>query len=264
METKITECVLEINLNRGPVNAMDMNFFSTLESVLQKANSDNGVRAVVIYSSLSSFFTAGLDLKSLTLGSSTSDPSRLSLIFQNHIIQYQNAITSIERCRKPVIAAIHGYCIGGGIDLITACDIRVCSKETVYSVREVDIGIAADIGTLQRLPRVIGNDSWVREVCLTGRNFDAKEAFEQGLVSRVYDSPALLIEGARGIARLIASKAPLATLGTKHLLVHSRDRTVQEGLDYTLLWSSIMIQSPDFLIAVDAAMKKKKAVYGKL
>jgi delta(3,5)-delta(2,4)-dienoyl-CoA isomerase len=114
------------------------------------------------------------------------------------------------------------------MDIITACDIRFCSKDAVFSVKEVDVGLAADVGTLQRLPKIVGNQSWVREVCYTARNFNASEAEVFGLVSKVYGDRRSLLDGALELAAVIAEKAPLATLGTKHILNHARDHTVQE------------------------------------
>jgi delta(3,5)-delta(2,4)-dienoyl-CoA isomerase len=176
----------------------------------------------------------------------------------------QGAFNAIEQCNKPVIVGINGLCIGGGIDFITACDIRICSKDAVFSVREVDVGLAADLGTLQRLPRVVGNQSWVRDICLTGRNFDAKEAFENGLVSRIVNDEQSLFAECNKLAEIIASKAPLATLGTKHLLNYSQDHSISDGLQYTKVWNSVMLNSPDTLQAAMSALSRKFGTFPKL
>ncbi|KAJ3213260.1 putative enoyl CoA hydratase [Dinochytrium kinnereticum] len=192
------------------------------------------------------------------------DVARTALRILPEIELMQESFTAIERCDRPVIAAVHGFCIGGGIDLITACDIRLCSSDANFSVKEVDIGLAADIGTLQRLPRVVGNQSWVREVCLTARNFDAKEALQVGLVSKVLPTKVELVDEALKLAAVIASKSPVATVGTKHILNYSRDHTVAEGLHYVALWNSVMLNTEDVPAAITANLSKQKPKFSKL
>jgi delta(3,5)-delta(2,4)-dienoyl-CoA isomerase len=131
-------------------------------------------------------------------------------------------------------------------------------------IKEVDIGIAPDLGTLQRLPRIVGNQSWVNEICLTGRFFNANEALEYGLVSKTFDSKDTLLDECLKLAVLIASKPPLATLSIKHLLTYSRDHSVHNSLKYTSIWNSVMINSPDTLIAASSSLTKKDAIYSKL
>ena len=153
-----------------------------------------------------------------------SDPARSALAFLPVIHGMQDAISAIEKCRQPVIAAVHGACIGAGLDLITACDIRFCSKDALFCVKEVDLAITADLGVFQRLPKLIGNVGWIKEVALTGRPFSSQEAFKQGLINQVFDSPDALLgflslysslEGAFPLARTIAEKAPVAVVGIK-------------------------------------------------
>jgi Delta3,5-Delta2,4-dienoyl-CoA isomerase len=129
-----------------------------------------------------------------------------------------------------VICVAHGFCYGLGIDIACATDIRICAQNTRFAVKEVDIGLAADIGTLSRLPKIVGNASWVKEVCLTARDFSVAEALEQGFVSRVFESKADASEAALKLASSIASKSPVAVQGTKELLGYSRDHSVEEGL----------------------------------
>merc|ERR1711879_418491 len=161
---------------------------------------------------------------------------------------------------KPTIAAVHGACVGAGVDLITAVDVRLCSQDAVFSIREAQIGICADVGTLARLPKVVGNDSLVRELALTARDFPAEEAKSCGLVSRVLPSQEETLEEAKRIASMIASNSPVAVVGTKKNLNFARDHTVNESLDYVLTWNSAMIQTEDVAKAVGAAMQKKKPV----
>ncbi|KAJ3114903.1 hypothetical protein HK100_001523 [Physocladia obscura] len=200
--------------------------FSTLTNVFPDA------RAVVV-SGVGRGFTAGLDLSDAALGASNGDPARAGFGFLDVVYSLQASLSAIETCRIPVIAAVHGPCIGAGIDLITACDVRYAAVNTVFSVKEVDVGLAADVGTLQRLPKVVGNSSWVHEICLTARNFTAAEALEHQLVSKVVDgSVEQVLEVAIKIASLIAEKSPVAVAGTKNVLKYSRDHSVEDGLKY--------------------------------
>merc|ERR1711972_601859 len=147
---------------------------------------------------------------------------------------------------------------------ITAVDVRLCSQDALFSIREAQIGLCADVGTLARLPKVVGNDSLVRELALTARDFKAEEAKSCGLVSRVLPSYEETIEEAKRIAAMIASHSPIAVVGTKKNLNFARDHSVQDSLDYVLTWNSAMIQSEDVAKAAGAAMQKKKATFSKL
>ncbi|KAH6575101.1 hypothetical protein BASA50_007111 [Batrachochytrium salamandrivorans] len=257
-----SEWVLHVELARTKqLNTMSMQFFVDIMDVFEAIRLSSSVRAVILSASLESrLFTAGLDLKEVQLfPQQASDPAREALKFIPSVELLQRSFSAIEACNKPVIAAVHGFCIGGGIDMITACDVRMCSKDAVFSVKEVDIGIAADLGTLQRLPKVVGNDSWAREICFTGRMVPAAEALQFGLVSRVLDDKEQLIHAALTLATQIASKAPIAVYGTKHLLNHGREHTINEGLQYAAIWNSVMLNSPDTLMQATAAMTKSKS-----
>lgn len=163
-----------------------------------------------------------------------------------------------------MIMAIHGHCIGLGIDIIVAGDIRLCTRDTQFSVKEVDLALAADIGTLQRLPKIVNNSSWAREVCLTARVFDGKEAFHFGLVSQTFDTRESLMKAAVELASSISKKSPIAVLGTKHLLNYSRDHSVAEGLAYTAVWNSVMLQTKDRSAAMGALVSKSTPKFSKL
>ena len=161
---------------------------------------------------------------------------------------------------KAVIAAIHGNCLGAGIDLITACDLRYSTADASFSIKEVDLAIVADIGTLQRLPHIVG-EGHARELALTGRVFDGAEAKSMGLVSETYDSLEALEEAVAETARTIASKAPLAIRGIKQVFNYSRGRRVEEGLDYVATWNGGMLLSADATEAVQAWMEKRPPVF---
>jgi enoyl-CoA hydratase/carnithine racemase len=159
-----------------------------------------------------------------------------------------------------VISAIHGVCIGGGVDLVTACDIRLCTKDTKFSVRETKIAIVADLGTLQRITRICGR-GFTREIALTGDDIEASRAYHFGLVNQVYENQEDLMIGARKMANNISSNSPLVVQGTKHILEYSEDHTVEEGTKYTALWNSAFLKSDDLKEAIMSFMSKKKPVF---
>jgi delta(3,5)-delta(2,4)-dienoyl-CoA isomerase len=159
---------------------------------------------------------------------------------------------------------MHGYSFGLGLDMSTCADIRICSKETKFSVKEVDIGLAADIGTLTRLPKVVGNFSWVKDVALSARVFGADEAYRVGFVSQVLDTKEKALEAAFKIGELISSKSPVAVSGTKELLNYSRDHNVADGLRYTGVWNSAAIQTSDVQRAMLSGLKRTKPTFEKL
>ena len=172
----------------------------------------------------------------------------------------QESFSAIEECGKPVLSLIHGACIGAGVDLISACDMRWATKDAFFAIKEIDLGMTADVGTLQRTPRIIGNMSLFNEACFSGARFSALQAKEMGLVSRIFDAEAEMMEGALKFASEISEKSPLAIMGIKESLLFSRDHSVQEGLDRVALWNSVMLQSED----VQAAMTKSKPTFSKL
>jgi enoyl-CoA hydratase len=163
----------------------------------------------------------------------------------------QDALSSVADCRVPVIAAIHGACIGGGIDLITACDIRLAADDVRFSVRETRMAMVADLGTLQRI-RDIVPAGHVAELVYTGKDIPAGRAAEIGLVNRVLDDREMLQDASREMAEQIASNSPLAVEGAKHVLRASRDQSVEEGLDYVALWNTAFLPSDDLSEAVHA------------
>ena len=169
-------------------------------------------------------------------------------------------VTAIERCAKPVLAAIHGYCLGGAIDLIAACDMRYSTLDAQFSIKEIDIGMAADVGTLQRMPHLI-SDGMLRELAFTGRTFDGEEARNMGLVNRTYADHEALLEGVFQLAREIAAKSPVAVRGTKEMLRYMRDHRIDDGLEYIATWNAAMLQSADLRIAIAAHMSKQRAEF---
>jgi enoyl-CoA hydratase/carnithine racemase len=239
-------------------NAMDMAFFKALTDHFQRIDENPAVRAVVIRAEGESF-TAGLDLKeagALLIGNGADDRERL----RQKILELQESNNAIERCRKPVIAAVHGHCLGGGVDLLSACDIRLASADALFSIRETRIAIIADLGTLQRLPHIIGQ-GWFRELALTGRDFTADEALQMGFVTRVCNHREALIEAAGDLAKHIAGLSPLTVQGVKEVINYSRDNGVYPGLAYVAQKNAATLLSEDLMEAVNAYMQKRDPVF---
>lgn len=191
---------------------------------------------MVILSANGKIFNAGLDLNDLMKSApelaAVNDVARKAKIIGRNVRRFQQTVTSLELCCKPVIAAIHSACVGGGFNLVTAADIRYCTKDAFFQLKEVDLGMAADIGALQRIPKVIGSDSLARELSYTARKILADEAKSCGLVSGVFEDKDAMIKGVLEVAKQIASKSPVAIQATKKNIVYSRDHTVQEGLEH--------------------------------
>ncbi|BAT93500.1 delta(3,5)-Delta(2,4)-dienoyl-CoA isomerase, peroxisomal [Vigna umbellata] len=240
-------------------NALSHDFFIHFPKALCALDHDPDVKVIVL-SAAGNHFCSGIDLSIL---GSTASNSGSGEALRRQIMAMQDAVTALERCRKPVIASIHGACIGGGIDIVTACDIRMCTKEAFFSVKEVDLALAADLGTLQRLPLIVGFGN-AMELALTGRTFTGEEAKELGLVSRVFDSKHHLDQAVMDLAQAIAIKSPLAVVGTKMVLLKSRDLTVDQGLDYVATLNSARLLSSDLTEAVTAQKQKRKPVFSKL
>ncbi|XP_034556726.1 delta(3,5)-Delta(2,4)-dienoyl-CoA isomerase, mitochondrial [Notolabrus celidotus] len=254
------ESITHVELNRPEKrNAMNKAFWSEMVSCFNEIADDPDCRVVVV-SGAGKIFTAGIDLMDMAsdiLQPHGDDVARISWNLKKTIVKYQETFSVIERCPKPVVVAVHGACVGGGVDLITACDIRMCTQDAWFQVKEVDIGLAADVGTLQRLPKIIGSRSLVNELALTARRMYADEAKSSGLVSRVFVDKEAMMAGALEMAGEIAGRSPVAVQGTKVNLIYSRDHSVAEGLDYMASWNMSMLQTQDVMKSAQASMEKK-------
>ena len=264
LKIKINSAVAEIELNRpDKANAMDEELWFAIGDCFRELDENEAVR-VCILSGAGSHFTAGIDLKFLqSVGQEVERfdcEGRKREHLRRKIIKMQAAFTQIEECRKPVLAAIHGGCIGGGVDLVSACDMRYSTSDAVFQIKEIDLGLTADIGTLQRLPKLIPQGI-VRELAYTGRKFSGEEAREFGLVNSCYADQESMISAVRKIAEQIADKAPLAMRGVKEMLLHSRDNSVADGLNYVATWNSAMLLSADLEESVMAMMQNRSAEY---
>ncbi len=235
-------------------NTMSFKFFAGLTEHFDQFDTDPEVRVVIVRAEGKSF-TVGLDLGEAA--AMVGDGSALQREeMKRWIKRLQDNISAIERCRKPVIAAIHGHCIGGGIDLTSACDIRVASSDAIFSIRETRIGIIADVGTLQRFPTIVGQGLF-RELALTGRDFTAEEAFRIGYINRIYANRESLYEGARALAEEIAANPPLAVQGVKEVIHYTRDNGVFPSLDYVAQKNAAAVPSNDMMEAVTAFLEKR-------
>ena len=198
-------------------------------------------------------FTAGLDVMDAgenvfsRVAEHSEDVGRKGIVMERILKTMQDSYTVAEESNFPVICLMHGYVIGAGIDLAAACDIRLATKDANFTIKEVDIGLAADLGTLQRFPKVVKSRSWAKELAHTARYFGSEEALENGFLSNIYDSREEMEESALKMAKTIASKIPAATAGLKDAIVYSRDHTISEGLEHTRILSAAILQSEDNL-----------------
>lgn len=241
----------------GKGNAMGPDFWRELPEVFTALDTDDDVRAVVVTGSGRNF-SYGLDLVAMG-GALQADPGlaapRTKLL--ENLGLMQAGINAVAQCRKPVIAAVHGRCIGGGVDLIAACDIRYASADATFSVREVKVGIVADLGSLQRLPAIIG-DGHLRELALTGRDIDAARAERIGLVNDVHADAEAVLAAARACAAEIAANPPLVVHGVKAVLEDERVDQIGRGLRYVGAWNAAFLASEDLTEAVTAVMQRRK------
>ncbi len=269
------EGVATVWLDRAEArNAMGQDLWRDLPRAMAVVGEDAAVRAVVV-AAKGPHFCVGLDLKEMGsvlagdaagagagaaggdgTGTTAASMAARARAGRREVLRLQDAITAIARCPKPVIAAVHGYCIGGGVDLIAACDIRLASSDAVFSVREAKMAIVADLGSLQRLPAIIG-PGHLAELAYTGKDITAERAKEIGLLNDVTTDAEGVLKAARALAAEIAANSPLAVQGTKAVLAAIEGKTVAEGLDYVATWNAGMLASDDLTEAVTAFMEKR-------
>lgn len=255
--------IAHVVINRPEkANALNQQAWDEMKLIFEQLDVNEHVRVVVL-SGEGKYFSAGIDLALLM------DVGRISGVncegrkrekLRQIILSLQASINAIEKCRKPVLAAIHNGCIGGAVDIIAACDMRYCTTDAYFVIKEIDMGMVADLGTLQRLPKLI-SDGLTRELAYTGRKMVGAEANEAGLVNRVYSNQEKMLAGVMEIAAQIAGKSPLSIRGTKEILLHARDHSVEEGLTYMAAWNAAMLLSDDLAAAFQAALTKKPAEF---
>ncbi len=264
-DVEIADKVAHLRLCRpDDLNTMTPAFWRELPEIVRGIDADGSARAIVI-SSTGRHFSAGMDL-SVFSGNAlagTTDPDappvevgRQRAQLRLTAMALQESFTCLERTRMPVIAAIQGGCIGGAVDMVTACDLRYASADAFFCIQEINIGMTADVGTLQRLPKIIP-EGVARELAYTGRRMPAARAAEVGLVNEVFASHDDLIAGALEVAAEIASKSPLAIWGTKETVNYARDHSVADALNYIATWQTGMFQPADMLESFAAKAEKR-------
>ncbi|XP_059614358.1 delta(3,5)-Delta(2,4)-dienoyl-CoA isomerase, mitochondrial [Phlebotomus argentipes] len=238
-------------------NTMSMRHFHSILECMRKLSVDDECRSIVI-SSLGKDFCTGVNIDNLERFNSEQarieDIARRGRSVDERVSIIQRAFSAIENCPKPVIAAINGACAGPGMGLISACDIRYCDADSWFQVKELELGIAADSGTLQRLPKIMGNDSFTREMCYTARRVDSDEALKYGLVSRVFDTRTQTLNYAMDMAERMALVSPVGLQNCKKSIVFSQHHSTQDGLDHIREINCLARQCEDFHISMGPAI----------
>ena len=261
----VAEGIAHVQFIRGAeFNTMNRAFWPEMVAVFGEIEQDPSAR-VVVFSAHGKHFSSGLDLNDFAVGlmASEGEPSRKAEALRRTVLHMQDSMSVVDRCRLPVLVAVQGACIGGGIDLISACDIRYCTEDAFFSIQETNIGMTADVGTLQRLPHMLPQGI-VRELTYTGRRMMAAEAREWGLVNQVFTDHVALLDGVMAIAGEIATKSPIATVGNKEMLNYARDHSIADGLNYVATWNAAMLSRADLGEAFMAKQQKRDASYADL
>ncbi len=264
-DVSIANDVAHIVLNRPDKrNSMIHEFWDELPTIVQNIDQNSTARVIVL-SSTGPHFTSGLDTSIFGSSVESSDnpedveksKRQRSAKLYNTIKHMQKSFTCLEQCRIPVIAAIQGGAIGGGVDLVTACDLRYMTEDGFLSIYEINIGMTADVGTFPRITHLLP-EGVVKELAYTGRRISAQEAKHHGLVNEIYTDHETMLEAIMGIARQIATKAPLAVYGSKKIINHSRDHSTADSLDYISLWNASMLQPDEISEAFVAAQEERE------
>jgi enoyl-CoA hydratase len=262
-DIQIENHVAHVAFNRPDrANALNQTAWNEMKALFEALDDNDEVRVIVL-SGNGKHFCSGIDLELLMnitqLNSFKCEGRKREKLRQN-VLDLQAPINTIEQCSKPVIAAIHGGCIGGAVDIVTACDMRYCTDDAYFCIREIDMGMVADLGTLQRLPKIIA-PGVAREMAYTGRSVFGPEAERLGLANRSFSDRDTMLAEVLQIAQTIATKSPLSIRGTKHILNHTRDHSVADGLEYMATWNAAMILSNDLMEAFQAKMQKRTAEF---
>jgi len=264
LKLSIQNHIAHLIINRpDKANALNQTAWDEILEIFTELDENPEVRVIVLEGGDSKHFCAGIDLSllmSVTQSQTPCDARRREKI-RKDILRLQAPINAIENCSKPVLVAIHGGCIGGGVDLVCACDMRYCTDDAFFTIKEIDMGMVADLGTLQRLPKLI-SEGLVREMAYTGRNVEGKEAEKIGMVNRTFTDKETMLAEVMKLATTIAQKSPVAIRGTKHILLHSRDNSVADGLNYMATWNAGMLLSADLQEAFEAKITKREPKFG--
>ncbi|MFT5940526.1 MAG: enoyl-CoA hydratase, partial [Paraglaciecola sp.] len=246
------------------LNSMIPLFWQELPQTVRKIDEQSAARVIVI-SSQGKHFSAGMDLSVFAQMSQdfSGEPARRAERLRRMVLELQDSFNALESVRIPVLVAVQGGVIGGAVDMICACDSRYCTQDAFFTIKETEIGMTADVGTLQRLPHLIPQ-GLVRELAYTGRNMFSDEAKTCGLVNQVFSDQASMLAGVMKIAAKIASHSPMAVAGCKEMINYTRDHSVADALTYMATWQSGMFQMPDIQEAMVAQKEKRLPQYPEL
>lgn len=264
-DVTVENAIAHLQMNRpDKANGMSPDFWHDLPVLAKAIGADPQIRCVIL-SGAGKHFSGGMDLATFQdiNGLLDNEPGRAAFALRDLILRLQASLSCLEELRIPVIAVTHGAALGGAIDLITACDMRIASADTFFAIEEIHIGMAADVGTLQRLPKLMP-PGIVHELAYTGRRFSAEEAKAWGLVNAVHETPEAAMDAARNLAADIAAKSPLAVAGIKRTITYARDHSVADGLDQIATWNAGMLRPQDLTTALTAKMAKQQAVFDDL
>jgi enoyl-CoA hydratase len=263
-EVEITGKVAHLRLSRpDELNSMIPAFWTELPQIVREIDDEAAARVIVV-SSTGKHFSAGMDLSVFTAGSAGDNPlegksdelGRRRSYLRQTAMMLQESFTAFERARMPVLAAVQGGCVGGAVDMVTACDCRYATTDAFFVIQEINIGMTADVGTLQRLPKLIP-EGVAREYAYSGRRMPATRAKQLGLVNEVYETHEEMVGSVMELAHEIASKSPLAIWGTKEMINYARDHSVADSLNYIATWQTGMFQPADMMESFAAKGDKR-------
>jgi enoyl-CoA hydratase len=267
-DVSIADRVAHIQLKRPDAfNSMTRAFWNELPAIVKDIDDNARARCIVI-SSTGKHFSAGMDLAVFgsgvggggTTGETVADRQTAGESFRRHVQSLQDSFSCLDQARMPVLVAIQGGCIGGAVDMTSACDIRYATKDAFFCIQEINIGMTADVGTFPRLCKLIP-EGWVRELAYTGRRLPAQKALEIGLVNALYDTHEDLVAAVMETAREIASKAPVAVAGSKVMINYARDHSIKDSLDYIATWQAGMFSPAHMQEAFQAKQEKREAAF---
>ncbi|GAN00419.1 enoyl-CoA hydratase [alpha proteobacterium U9-1i] len=263
-DVKIENRIAHIALNRPDAhNSMIRAFWNELPAIVREIDTEAQARVIVV-SANGKHFSAGMDLSvfsdDASSGAMQGDRYALAEAFRRHVLLLQKTFSCLEDARMPVLAAIQGACVGAGVDLVTACDVRYATEDAFFQIAEINIGMTADVGTFPRLCKLIP-EGWVRELAYSGARLSATKAKEIGLVNEVFATHEALLAHVMGVAAAIAEKSPVAVAGSKRIINYARDHSTADSLDYIATWNAGMLAPAHIAEAFAAKAQKRAAVF---